>query len=210
MANLTVKKLLDRVSDILQSTETEEDERAFPESDLVEYYNAEIRKVIADYPDANAITEAVKLSAGVEQFIPNKGIALLTVTMNMGTDGLVMGTPVVKCELADMQASDRLWNKATATAEILNFMPDPADPRHFYCSPPSDGTGWIMEEYSAMPETVTWDEDGDWETSVVAVSEKYVQLLEKRIVARAYKRDTDIPGNIVRENDNQQEAASGG
>jgi hypothetical protein len=210
MANLTVKKLLDRVADIIQSTEENEDERAYPESDLVEYYNAEVRKVIADYPDANPISEAIKLSAGVDQYIPNTGIALLGVIANMGTDGLTMGTPVIKCELAEMQAADRAWNLATATAEIFNFMPDPANSRHFYVCPPADGTGYVLEEYSAVPDTVVWDEDGDWETAVVAVAEKYVQLLEKRIVARAYKRDTDIPGNIVRENDNQQEAQQGG
>ena len=67
-----------------------------------------------------------------------------------------------------------------------------------------------MEEYSIVPENVVGDEDGDWETAVVSVQEKYVQALEKRIIARGYKRDTYIPGNIIIENENQQEGGQGG
>jgi hypothetical protein len=212
MATITVKRIIDRASDILQSTETDEDDRSFPESDLVEYCNTEVRDLVSKYPDAYAVTRNVLLAEGVEQYIPNDGIALLTVTMNMGTDGddPTPGTPVIKCELAEMQRADRSWNTATAQEEIYNFMPDPADPRHFWVYPPSDGTGYISEEFSAVPDTVVWDEDGDWETAVVPILEKYVQKLEKRIIARAYKRDTDIPGNIIRENDNQQEVMQDG
>jgi hypothetical protein len=210
MAILTVKSLVDRVADTLQDTSEDEDDRAFPESDLVSYYNAEIRKIISDYPDANPTITAIKMAAGISQYIPNDGIALLGVLMNMGDDGETMGTPVVPCGIVEMQASDREWNQATATEEILNFMPDPADPKHFWNYPPSDGNGYVQIEYSVLPDAIVWDEDGDWETAVVAVSEKYVQMLEKRILARAYKRDSDNPGNIARENDNQQEATQGG
>lgn len=210
MATITVKKLLDRVADILQDTGEDQDDRAFPETDLVEYYNAEVRKVVADYPDACVKNENIKLQSGVEQYIPSDGIALLTILMNMGTDGETAGIPVIKCELAEMQASKRTWNTVTATTAIYNFMPDPADPRHFWVYPPSDGIGYVMEEYSVVPDQVVYDEAGLWETAVVAVQEKYVQMLEKRIIARAYKRDTDMPGNIIRENDNQQEAQQGG
>jgi hypothetical protein len=207
---ITIKKLLDRVADILQDTSTDEDDRAFPESDLIEYYNLEIRKIVADFPDANAITKAIKLNSGIEQYIPNNGIALLSIIMNMGIDGETYGSPVIKCDLSEMQAADRAWNQATAQEEIFNFMEDPADSRHFWVYPPSDGTGYVLEEYSAVPDTIIWDEDGNWETSVISIQEKYIHVLEKRIIARAYKRDTDIPGNIIRENDNQQEAQQGG
>lgn len=210
MAALTVKKLLDRISDTIQETSEDETDRAYPESDLLEMYNAEQRGLIAELPDACVENEPVKLMAGIDQYIPANGIALLAVHMNMGTTGLVPGEPVVKCELAAMQRSDRAWNTATAQATIYNFMPDPADPRHFWVSPPSNGLGYVLEEYSIVPETVLWDEDGNWETAIVSVQEKYVQALEKRIIARCYKRDTDIPGNIIRENDNQQEGGQGG
>lgn len=206
---VTIKQLLDRVSDVLQSTEEDETDRAFAMSDLVAYYNREAHNLVAELPDANPVNKAVKLAAGIDQYIPSDGIALLAVHYNMGTGGATPGMPVMKCELAEMQASDRSWNTATATTTIYNFMPDPADPRHFWNYPPSDGTGWVFEEYSAEPDTITWDEDGNWETAVVQVADKYISKLEKMIIARAYKRDTDIPGNLVRENDNQQEAAIG-
>lgn len=206
---ITYKQLLDRVSDILQSTEEDESDRAFPMSDLVEYCNLESFILVAELPDANAVTRVVKLAPGIDQYIPSEGIALLAVHMNMGTDGRTNGEPVIKCELSEMQASDRGWNQAEATSEIYNFMPDPADIKHFWNYPPSDGTGYVLEEYSIKPDVVHWDEEGNWETAVVQVADKYINKLEKRIIARAYKKDTDIPGNIIRENDNQQEAAGG-
>lgn len=206
MANITVKHLLDGVAEILQDTADDEDEREWPESYLVDCYNIEARKIASKFPDACTLTEAIQLAAGVKQSIPSGGIALIGVIMNMGDDGETHGTPVIKCSLGEMQIADRSWNTADSTEEILNFMPDVADPRSFYNYPPSDGTGYVLEEYSVVPDQITWDEAGDWETSAVAISEKYLGMLEKKIIERAYKKDSDIPGNMERENDTGQEA----
>lgn len=199
MASITVKSFLDGIADTLQDTSETETDRAVTESDLVDAYNKEQKLLCAKYPDACSISEALQLASGIDQHIPAKGIAILAVHMNMGDDGETPGTPVVRCDLAAMQASDRAWNQATATEEILNFIPDPVDPKKFFCYPPSDGNGFVLQEYSVAPDAVIWDEDGDWETEIVQVNDQYLDKLERRILSRVYRRDTDLPGNITRE-----------
>lgn len=208
MATITVKKLLDDIALILQDNSTDEDERAWPASELVGYYNREVRALAAKSPDAVTRTESVKLASGFRQYIPSEGITLIAVLMNMGTDGNTPGTVVSMCNLAELQVSDQAWNQATAEEEILNAAADPGDDRSFYTYPPSDGSGQVLLEYAIVPTEVVWDDDDDWFNAVVEIQEKYIKQLENRILARCYKKDTDIPGNLARENDNQQEAMS--
>jgi hypothetical protein len=207
MANMTVKHLLDGIAEILQDTAAAEADKEWTESYLIDCYNIEARAIAAEFPNACTITEAVKLSAGVKHSIPAAGIALITILMNMGTTGLVHGEAVRKCDLAVIPLYNPNWAVATADDIILHFMPDPADPKAFYSYPPADGTSYVLEEYSVVPKQIVYDVDGDWELELVSIAEDYLLQLEKRIIARCYKKDSDIPGNMTRENDTDTEVA---
>jgi hypothetical protein len=205
MANITVKHLLDGIREIVQDTADTEAAREWTDSYLVDAYNIEARVIASKLPDACTITEAVKLSANVKHSIPAKGIALIAVHRNMGATGLVHGEAINQADLGVIGLYDRDWASATAAALIINFMPDPADPKVFYTYPPADGTTYVMEQYSVVPKQIVYDVDGDWELELVDIAEKYLSQLEKRIIARCYKKDSDIPGNMERENDTQTE-----
>lgn len=201
MANITIKHLLDGIAEILQDTDYE----GWTESYLVDCYNLEVRYIASKNPDACTKTEAVKLAASVKHSIPSDGNGLISVLMNMGTTGTVYGDAIRKGDIAVIGLYDKDWSHATASATILEFIPDPVDPAVFYTYPPADGTSYVLEEYSIVPDQIVYDKDGDWETAIVGIKERYLEKLEKRILARCYKTDTDIPGNLEREAVNKQE-----
>lgn len=210
MASITVKHLLDGISEILQDTDTDQTKRLWPESYLVDAYNIEIRNLAAKSPDACTVTEAVKMASGIRQTIPAKGIALISVLMNMGTDGATPGEALNRADLGVIPLYDRDWASADDDNVILNFMPDPGNPRAFYTYPPADGTSYVLEEYSVVPDQIVYDLGGDWELALVGVNEKYLGQLEEKIIARCYKKDSDIPGNLQRESGALQQAQQGG
>ena len=132
MANITVKSIIDLVAGFLQDKAADEEDRQWPESDLVSYYNIAAMKIVAASPEANATTRAVKLASGSKQSIPAAGQELLDIIRNMGTDGETEGEAVTRADLELIRAFDRNWSVATPDDVILNFMPDPDDPRTFY------------------------------------------------------------------------------
>jgi len=201
MANVTVKHILDIVAGILQDEATEEDDRHWTESELVDYYNLTTRRIVVLDPTTNAVIESVKLAEGSKHYIPSGGIAFVTLLKNMGLDGETPGEGINSCSLEAIQSFDRNWSNATAAQNILNVMPDRVNPAVFYTYPPSDGTGYVLEEYSKAPTEISWDEDGHWETALVGVADHAIDRLVNGILALAYKKDSDFPGSKERETD---------
>jgi len=198
MANVTVRHVIDVVAGILQDENSTQTDRSWPEDELIDYYNLEQRKIVSMAPAANPITEAIKLATGTKQSIPAKGIALINVIRNMGTDGLVPGMAITPTLESVIKSFDLNWSTRDSQETIWNIFPSNQDKTVFYNYPPSDGTGYIQIEFSQVPVTVVWDEDGDWENILVEVKEQYVNALFPGILARAYDKDTDFPGNAER------------
>ena len=194
MASVTVKHLLDLVVDVLQ----DEDYDEWDEPRLIDWYNIVVRKVVAAAPQANAVVDAVKLAQGVRQFIPARGIAFIRGIRNMGTDGQTPGAAVIHSSLDVIQAFDLNWSSASAAAAIETVIPDPANPAAFFVSPPADGTSYLEIEFSQMPDPITYDDNGDWESELVGVSEGFVDVVLNGVLAKAYERDSDFPGNQQR------------
>lgn len=201
----TVKHIIDIVAGILQDTASDEDDRHWSESELVDYYNQAVIEIISLNPSARAVTRAVKLGSGSKHSIPANGIKLLDIVRNMGSDGETPGEAVTKADLAAVEAFNRDWSTETSTASILNFMPDLDDPKSFYCYPPSDGTGYALMRFSEAPDKVVWDSSGNWESTLVAITDDFVDALTDKVLEYAYKKDSDFPGNKQREDDSGNE-----
>jgi hypothetical protein len=191
MANVTVRHVVDMVEDILQDIENDN----WGEANLLNWYNLSQRKIVKDKADANAVIETVRLAVGTKQAIPSKGISLLDVRRNMGTDGETVGDAVTPGLLPIIRSFDLGWHTATAATPISNFIVDSADKRTWYCYPPSNGAGFVELEFSQVPEAVVFDEAGDWESKLVGVTEDYVHTLVNLILHWAYLKDSDYPGN---------------
>jgi hypothetical protein len=195
MADITIKHLLDQALELLQDS-VDRDQFDYP--DLVNWYNFGQRLLVAYLPDANAVIDVMKLASGAKQSLPARGLGLINIYRNMGTDGLTPGAAITGVSLEAVKAFDLNWSTATEVQEILNYMQDPVDKTFFYNSPPSDGTGYIEYEFGQVPPIAVYDAGGVWENLMVGVHEKYVDSLLNYILHRCYEKDTDFPGNLER------------
>lgn len=194
MANITKKHMLDMILDQVQ----DEANNLWSEEDLLNWENIGERTIVGLDPKANSKRDSILLASGVKQTIAAGGIAFIRVIRNMGTDGTTAGAGVIPANMEAMAAFYVSWPTATPAAAIVNYMPDPNDPTIFYVYPPSDGTGYVEEEFSQVPAITAYDDDGDWESAHVGIREGYVDSLMNYIFHRAYGKDTDIPGNKER------------
>jgi len=199
MANMTVRGLLDMVEVILQDADNDN----WGLTELITWYNLSCRDCVIYAPEANPVIEPVKLAAAVKHSIPAGGLALINIIRNMGTDGLTPGEAIFPSTVKIVQSFDPSWNTATAAAVIQNFMPE--TDRTFYSYPPGDGTGYVEMEYSKVPTAVAYDANGDWESAMVGVTDKYVTAVLNSILARAFSKDTDFPGNLERSADHERQ-----
>ncbi len=194
MANVTIRHIIDLVEEVLQDIDNEN----WSEANLINWYNLSQRKIVTDKPDANAVIEVIRLAIGTKQAIPARGIALLDVRRNTSSDGLTAGLAVTPAILPNIRSWDLGWHQATSATIISNFIVDSADKRTWYCYPPSNGAGFVEIENSKVPEQIVFDEDGDWESKLVGVTEDYVHPLVNLILHWAYLKDSDFPGNSQR------------
>lgn len=111
-------------------------------------------------PDANAIRDALQLTAGevIHDLLPADAIALMDVVRNMGADGTTPGNVILPATLDEMNRADRGWMAATADTTILNWLRHPTEPTKFYTSPPAHAVTqvWVELIYSRVPKPMTY------------------------------------------------------
>jgi len=194
MSTLTVGWLVD----VVEKKALDEQNDDFEQSELIGLYNLALRLIVSLVPRAYTITTAEKLAAGIIQSIPGNGLALVDIIMNMGTGGI---TPGVSIKEADLDAMNKLvpgWSSETAAVTIENFMRLKGMDASFYVSPPSDGTGYVQQVYSATPPTTTYDEAGVWQNDKIPLSDEFVPVLPDAMLFNAYDEDSDVPGTLPR------------
>lgn len=149
----------------------------------LDYLNDAQRALMIVRPDANAVTESVKLVAGTRQTLPNDSLRLLDVSRNMGIDGTVVGNTI---RLAERDAQDmvrRDWHKKTGVVIRDVYYNDKKDPDVFWVSPavPSTPDVYIEITTSKMPTEVS-----DADTDAIGVSDIYATAMQQWMLYRAY------------------------
>lgn len=100
----------------------------------LEWLNDAQRATVIVRPDASVITRAVKLNSGTRQTI--QGLRLMSVIMNMGTDGLTLGRAIRLVERGMLDELVPNWHTATAVTSIKEYIFDERIPKEYYVSPP--------------------------------------------------------------------------
>jgi len=194
MSTYTVGTLVD----VVEKKALDENNDDFSQAQLIGYYNLALRLIISLVPRAYTITSQPKLSAGIAQSIPADGLSLVNVIMNMGTDGETVGSPINEVSLDAINKLVPGWTVLTAATEIEDFIRIPQMDAMWYCCPPSDGLGYVQQEYSAMPPATTYDADGDWEDDKIPFSDEFIPALPDAMLFHAYDFDSDTPGTAPR------------
>lgn len=123
----------------------------WPQAELLAWLSEAQRQVVQYKPSANNVVAAVKLTSGARQAIPVSGWTLLGVIRNMGTNGATPGQAIKVASHELLGAFNPTWNADTPSATTQNFLFDLQDQTAYYVYPPSDGTGYVEVNYSAVP-----------------------------------------------------------
>jgi len=150
------------------------------EAELLGYLNEALRSTANVKPDLIPVEQAIPLVAGMEQELPEGGIALINITRNaLGTERVV--TEVDQQLLAEVS---RFWPAGTRETMVEHFTVHPTAPRKFNVFPPNDGTGEVMALYGIEPPTLTAAAD------ILPVLDTYQHALTQFVLSRAYAKNT--------------------
>ncbi len=137
---------------------------------------------------------------GSEPAAPVQGTSLLSVTRNMGTNGLSPGKAIRPTSRKMLDAQNPLWHMITR-GSVSEYVYDPELPRYFFVTPgvPADVAVWVEVSYTAQPlKSPPAGDVGaevyrieDASTSTISVSDEHVDDLVNYIVARANMKATD-------------------
>ncbi|MBI9113138.1 DUF6682 family protein [Maridesulfovibrio ferrireducens] len=134
---------------------------------LTDAFNAAVRNIALQRPDATAITESIKLQDGVKQVLPDpangsgaskKALRLIEVIQNMGSDGNTPDEPIMLTSKAAMQ----LGGWTTTSDDIDNYAYDAKENPDIYWVQPGVAVGalvYISMTYSAEPDHIDGSDD---------------------------------------------------
>lgn len=148
---VSVATIITAARRILQDTVT--GELRWSDVSLTDYVNDAQVEIVKYKPDANSVSASVALSQGPEQVLPADALRLIRVLCNMGVSGTTPGRSVLLADIAEFSVQNPLW-MSDAKGDARFYMCDPADPKRFYISPPSNGT-YAKIIYGARPATAT-------------------------------------------------------
>lgn len=177
----------------------------WPDAELLRYLSHGQVVIVGLRPDANAITETIRLAGGTLQSIPAAGTRLLRVVRNRAAVAAdaAAGRAVRITSREALDTEDPNWHTRRPSARIEHYMVDAYTPRQFYVYPPALGTpgavpavgqpaSHVEVVYSANPAAVT-------STSAnVVLPDQFLTPLVEFVLYRAFAKDSSAAGNMAR------------
>ncbi|MFI3270824.1 MAG: DUF6682 family protein [Pseudomonadota bacterium] len=152
---------------------------------LLDVLNASVRAIAAMRPDVTAKTEAVKLSSGMRQSIPDDAVLFLGLVRNMGQDGETDGTAIERVDKAFLLA----WADMSRTGVVVeNYAYDRMTDRskYFVYPPVAANTDVYVEAmYTVEPVALTVS------TQEVPLDGRYEQALFHHMLASILGGDNE-------------------
>ena len=156
--SFTGKYIIDWVSKTLHDTKN----TRWPRADMLAYLNLAQVQVVTVQPQANAKYRTIKLAVGSLQKVGNDDIQLLTITRNMGADGLTPGPAVGMTDRPTLDSHMATWTKASgASSTVESYVYDERVQTQFYVYPPVPTTVDVWVEYisAQRPTDLTQETD---------------------------------------------------
>ena len=136
-------------------------------SELLKWLNLGQDAIVLLKPDAKTVITQTQLVAGTMQTLPDgsptyqdasaqtlrAGLLLLTLTRNLGEDGLTPGRSISIVDQELMNSINPLWHQDTAGEEVLHYMYNEKIPKVFFVTPPisSDRTWAVSYTHLTLP-----------------------------------------------------------
>jgi len=177
LASEIISELGEQLNDVSQNT--------WSESALIKYINSAQEMIASIRPDASSLISTMKMVSGSRQAVPSTSRRLLTISGNMGSDGLTPGRAIYSADRDSLDLFNFNWHAATKVAEVKNFVYDEKTPDTFYVDPPSDGTGYIEISTSVIPAKISVV------TDTLSLGDIYRNHIIQWCMFRAYSVEVD-------------------
>jgi hypothetical protein len=178
MGSILASAIIDDAEDILQDTAN----RTWTAAAHLEALNDGQREIVTLRSDAYVVNESVALAPGAKQALPARGLLLINITRNMGTDGRDPGDAITLVDRGDMDEALPGWYLSVyANRTVIHFMYNKKDPKVFYVYPPQPDTeqNYVEMEYSKTPEDIVT-------TAAITLDDVYKSALMLFILYRAW------------------------
>ncbi len=156
----------------------------WPQSELLDYYNAAVRATIIVLPYAGASIENIDCVPGTRQSLPDGAIRLLDVTRVVGGRAVQS----VPRGVLDSQYPD--WHSMTGPVERYCY--DESIPKTYYVFPGALAGVQLEAEVARIPAPVGL---ADIKTAVVPLDELYVNPIIEFMLYRAFSKDAENAAN---------------
>jgi hypothetical protein len=162
------------------------------EAVLFEGLNYGQREIVLLKPDANRVSGAVKLGAGINQALPADGVSLFSISHNMGTSGTAPGRVITQVALSKLIAYNPYLAASATSTEVRHYAYDDHDPLAFTVFPPqpASGQGYVFMIYSGAPAEMV-KPAGSYDVAI-NLPDVYVNPLTYFALYWAYIKDSDF------------------
>lgn len=156
------------------------------DAEFMQHISDAMRTISTIDPSTSNKVVSVKLVIGTRQKLPADGNMLLTVTRNMGIDGLTPGRAirVIRRDIIDDQNSN--WHTDASVLAVYNYIYDPLDAKAFSVYPPSNGQGYIEINYQYTPGEIVTVNDP------IPLPDAYSVAITDYVLMRAHQKDADF------------------
>jgi hypothetical protein len=190
----TYQSIIDKAEIILQDEDSDQTNRRWTEAEMLGWTLDSEEQIALLKTDSYPVVEAVALSAGSQQSLPTKGVQLMDVLCNMGTNGTTRGNVVSVVEKKLMNAINPGWMSDTATAVVTHVIYDSKRaPKLYWVYPQSDGTNYLEIISGKLP-----DNGSNVISDDIMMPDEYGNAMLHYLVAMCFAKDIDIPNSAQR------------
>lgn len=151
--------------------------------ELFEHLQSALLAIAVLKPSAFTLTLAHRLVPGVRQAIPDTAHALVNITRNLGSDGLVPGRAITPVDMNHLSHSDPDWTTAPASAVVEHWMRDERETKAFYVYPPQPAQPSMIELIVGGTPTIADPDDA------IPIDDIYEQALYLFVLSHAYAKN---------------------
>ena len=184
---IAAQALISRANDILN----DDMNARWTQPELLRWVNDAARETIIRRPAARSVIKPVTLAAGALQSLPERGVEVLDVIRNMGTNGTTPGRIVRRVDRRLLDDINPDWHSLKAATVIKHFTFDERAPKAFYCYPPAVAGVQLEVMYSELPPEIT-----DL-TQNIDMGSEYINVLVSYMVFRALSKDSEFSDGTI-------------
>lgn len=151
--------------------------------ELFEHLQTGLRTIAIFKPSVHTQALSHRLTAGVRQLMPDNAHAMIDVTRNLGSDGLIPGRAITRVDMAHFSHAFPDWPTSTASAVVEHWMRNDNEDKGFYVWPPQPAQPSIVELVVATVPTIAAAVDP------IPIDDLYEQALYLFVLSHAYAKN---------------------